>query len=1452
VKIKFETKFDIASLSKFENKESPRRNNYDRVGKMTASDDLDGSDVDILDVDSDVEDCSKEGRKQKKAKKKKKKKKSKRNSGSLSPSSRTSEQQEHGSESAEEDDIISVTSVGDDVTSLPAGDDEFTDNDNTDIHERKSPRSPKKKKKKKKDKAETKENVKKSRKKKEKTGKRPEDDERRRKFLLEQAVKRVSCPEMENPVEMFMVSGDSGVGKTHWIESETHRILLKMREDEDGEEVEDSDDDRCNFLPVICRGTCEIPPRFNNDKSDKDESESSSTSNSPMESFYKNGCGISRPPMHAITEALNDLIRSLTTNNGGSDQKEVWKERIEDALGITEASHLASTGLLPELGSLLNISGLRTLSEKKKMSPTWDWNSPYKFHRSCVAIRDLLRAISESHHPVIMVLRDLHHADKDTYNLLNFLLTGFHSDGIQLHEPGNVDTDDRQAIDQDDEFTSATRLNNFLFVGIHECSPNHPNDMLESLERSFKRSQTSTFEENQDDLRSESEQDHEAEPSERSHIEPCLTKIHMEPFHEGKVHDILRSLILEKKENKIDDRNETSTFKEKLRQLTGLICDWTGGNVFHVSQVVEFLKEVGAITSSSQCKLSIGEAQAHADIWNKSIIGLTAARIDRLPKTVRFVIINLAVFRQTYIEFSVQELFDLLGATYAEKATKRKGEMEFPLQSAADLEKALNLASELGFMKRVLCQRNCNDNNYRWAFAHTIIRDEAYSLFAKKKRKKKIEIHLRLGTKASALAFVPASSDQESSERDESSSDTESNVFKFLAADQLALAEESLKQDCNKAAVFFLETAQMCILKSTFHAAIRYLRVGIGILERNGGRFKPENHGTCVQMYILLARLHSVCDHSSNETEQAFREVIENGKNLKDKFMLHQAEIGISIGQKNYQYALKQVLSTLQLLGEKFPEEVDLSQTVSSEIENLRLQIHRKDNHSLLHPSPCTDKKTFDVMILLCNMLNISRLCKNKAYEEASTIRMMKISLGMGYTAQYSTSFAHYGAILMERSLATNDLDMAKEGYRMGQISEKIARVRSVYGGHSLATIQHYLSHWRRPYRRSLGQILSIYNTQLESGDYFHIPFTTFTYVQYHLACGHNLSKLDDNLQLFDALYHDYKMENHWTIQLPQRLVSNLLGETSDPFIFYGNSIEDQNSRIDQLEKAGENDAVQLLHILILFNAIFFHNLELSKSCLEKITKENVMSIWKPWIIFFECFTDILSLPTIEKKAEKKKLKETITSQRDQLLDWYDQGNINCSFMVSLIDAEFMVTDSAGKKSVPSLRIKKFYDDAIVVAEEQELKHMEAFCLERASMRLDDVGAEELSAEYMEKAHKGYLEWNAIAKLDDIEEKHEAKLDLAKHSLIKMIGENYVRQNRDMQYNPERAIGGGRNKIKAINMKGVAKTAGKVKNMAFGKSSGKSPRVASKRVVEQPRSPSRRHKFAISIKMGKN
>jgi predicted ATPase len=1061
---------------------------------MTSIDDLDTDDVDVSEVDSNVDEWRENDSKQKKTKKKK----LERIIGGVSPSSRKIEQHEITDDPDEKDQhVASLTSnsgskmkkdkivqeeetkkkpqsVWSSSTCNAIKEDGDSHSNNPDVYDRKIPRSPKKKKKgngKTESKSKSKPlEFKDKKKKKKKMEKSEEEDESRNKISLERAVKRISNLSMENPAEVFLISGDSGIGKSHWIESETNRILLKIQQDEndkhdaEADDVSDddvSDDDRCPFFPVICRGTCEIPPRINrdyDDNYDKDVSESSTLT----EPYYNNGCGISRPPMHAITEALNNLIRSLAISDDSCEGREkpkttnitniyggkvVWKTRIKEALGITEASYLASTGLVPELGVLLNLQGFRNVGEKKK--PSWDWNSPYKFHRSCLAIRDLLRAISESHHPVIMVLNNLHVADNDTHRLLNFLLTGCHWDQKQGAEALKVDVDEHQEVVEAEVVTTLTaRLKNFLFIGIHEGNPKSQKDMLYLLERSFCRIRKSSLDENQAQFFQQNEHDSEVEPREQPRVQSYLTKIHMEGFRRKKVEDVLRSNILKINKNTAEDEDKTSDFKENLQDLAGLIYDWTGGNVFYVLQVFEYLKEEGAISSSPSCKWNIDKIQAQSSRWNNSIIGLTATRIDRLPKVVRFVLINASVFRQTYIEFSVQELFHLLNAAYADMGRKKKGEMEFPLESVSELETALELACDLGFMKHMSCRRNCNDSNHRWAFAHTIIRDEAYSLFAKKKRKKKMEIHMRLGTKASALAFVPTSSEQEWNEQsgDIYLSNTEHDAFKFLAADQLAIAEEILSQDCNKVVLLIVETAEMCISKSAFCAAIRYLTIGVGILERNGGRFTADNHGVCLRTYLLSARLHSVCVRGTNEIDKAFREILENGKNLKDQIMLHQAEIGISIWQNNYQEALKKVLSTLELLGEKFPQKVDLPKTISRQIENLKQEIRRKDNQNLLQPAHCTDKKTFDVMTLLSNVIEISRLCKNDVYQEIAMIRMMNICLISGFTPQYSMSFAHYGAILMERAFATNELNTAKEGYRMGQICEKVARVKNFYG----------------------------------------------------------------------------------------------------------------------------------------------------------------------------------------------------------------------------------------------------------------------------------------------------------------------------------------------------------------------------------------------------------------------
>jgi len=932
-----------------------------------------------------------------------------------------------------------------------------------DAPEKKEPPNPKKTKKKKERKSVSKKSKRKSSeiKKKKRTRKSELKEESRHRLSLERAVKRISNPCMENPAEIVFISGESGVGKSHWIESETNTILQKIQNDEidnDYREADDdSDDDHSNYFPIICKGACEVPLRIRSDDNDNDVMESKSLITS-------------RPPMHAITEALNNLIRSLTRSGMSRDGRDssnasnvshfyggkvIWKRRIGEALGITEASYLASTGLVPELGVLLD---LPDSFNARKTTQLFDWNTVYQFHRSCLAIRDLLRAISEAHHPVIMVLNNLHEADEDTYRLLNFLLTGCHWK-IQHEAETGIDSVDKHpdfasAEETTDIITANTAsIKNFLLIGLHESDQNDKDHMLESLERSFCQRQMTSLRESQELLTDESERDHEGNP--QTSIHSNLTKINLTQFSRKKVEEVLRYHVLKSNENGIKEEYETSDLVENLEELVELIYEWTDGNIFYILQVCEYLKEERIITFSPSCKWSINKIRSEMNRWNGSVIGVAATRIDRLPKAVRFLLISISALRQTFIEFSARDLYTLLKAAYADtgRGKKKKGELEFPFESSSQLENTLELASDLGFVKNVLYRRNSDDNYPHWAFAHTIIRDEAYSLFTKKKKKNQMEIHLRLGTKASALAFVPKFSDQPTYEKngENSQSNIEYAAFKFIAADQLAIAQEIITQDINKVALLFVETAELCVSKSAICAAIKYLLDGIKILESGEESFTAESHGIRIRAYILLARLNSIYDRGTSETDKILHKIFNNSKNLKDQVLLHQAEIEILIWQKKYQDALQKVLSALELLGERTPNTLELPEMISFQSEKLIEQTRWKDNQILLKPPYCTDKKTFDVMILLSNLIEISRLKKKSGFEELATIRMMNRCLFSGFTPQYSISFAHYGSMLMERAFATNDYDLLRVGYRMGQICEKMASVKSFCGTH------HYL-----------------------------------------------------------------------------------------------------------------------------------------------------------------------------------------------------------------------------------------------------------------------------------------------------------------------------------------------------------------------------------------------------------
>jgi hypothetical protein len=179
-----------------------------------------------------------------------------------------------------------------------------------------------------------------------------------------------------------------------------------------------------------------------------------------------------------------------------------------------------------------------------------------------------------------------------------------------------------------------------------------------------------------------------------------------------------------------------------------------------------------------------------------------------------------------------------------------------------------------------------------------------------------------------------------------------------------------------------------------------------------------------------------------------------------------------------------------------------------------------------------TDKKALDVIALLATVVEVARLAKKKGYQDLAMIRMMNLSLTSGFSRQYPMAFGYFAVCLIERGIKKENPTMVKEAHRMGQVCEKMARLADFYGGSSVALFHFHVSHWKRRYVRTLQPVLSIYNAQLDAGDFFHVEFTIWTYINLHMASGYSIKSLRDNLELFDGLYDDYKMAKKWRIDV--------------------------------------------------------------------------------------------------------------------------------------------------------------------------------------------------------------------------------------------------------------------------------------------------------------------------------
>ena len=835
-------------------------------------------------------------------------------------------------------------------------------------------------------------------------------------------------------------------------------------------------------------------------------------------------------------------------------------------------------------------------------------------------------------------------------------------------------------------------------------------------------------------------------------------------------------------------------FGDDIEDFAYLLHKRTEGNPFEVLEWLKILYEKKKLTYSADHLMWSWNYDAIKKVMKKSeadIIDLMAVQMEEYPKKLRIVLTTAAALRLSH--FRVDTLYScIVGAfhnTYC------------PIEDIKELKKLIGSALRKGLFKQM------QKPGY-FRFSHDLLRDAAATLLPKKEKGRRINLNM-----GNELARMAQSATLKAEERDR---------LKFLAIDQLNRGSKYVEdtKQLKSFATLNLEAAETSITKSAFRTALQFIQNGIDLMEPEI-RWEKENFNLTYRLLLTEARVK----YSIGELEEAKTiadNMLSNIPTLRDQIPVFNLKVLILMAEDKPWEALEMILNILEHLGEKPPSKDMISAFVMKEVDEIRKLARTKNNAALLNLPRMTDKKALDVMEILCALYQIGILCGYSSYQDFSIMRMTRITLVKGFCKQTPLVYSLFGVALI-------NFGLHKEAFRFGRLSERFFTRPDVkeenvswknsefdfsHKGLALSNFHRHISHWRRSYKRNLEAVLKVYNYQIDSGDFDQIAFTISSYVHHHIASGFDLRALEENMELFEGIFVDYNIRSRWQLVIPKHVLQCLNGEREEPLLIFGESEEEQEHLLKEWQDKHQEEILQQFHFFRMLLAVFFNDLEIAKQSSLRLVR-SIEGVWIPYQIFCECMI-VLGLVRTSKGKIKARYQDQAVDMKNRLTEWYNAGDGNIDPMITLLEAEYLVSTEA---SPSLLRVRSAFEEAIDSAKDADFVHFEALANERAAIHFISAGTGGHAPEFLTRARDLYDKWGAFNKAIDLEFLYPEHLDVEALPQ-KRIAANYREKNKPPQLkpiSPKTAPKSGVARVSQVAAKKVKSTGRRVK-MLFAKS----------------------------------
>ncbi|MBD0311777.1 MAG: serine/threonine-protein kinase PknK, partial [Microcoleus sp. T3-bin5] len=475
-------------------------------------------------------------------------------------------------------------------------------------------------------------------------------------------------------------------------------------------------------------------------------------------------------------------------------------------------------------------------------------------------------------------------------------------------------------------------------------------------------------------------------------IEKTGTPVHhivLQPFNFGNVCELLA---------------DTLTVNDKLGFLAELIFHKTGGNPFFITQMLQALYQDNLLKfefNSGCWQWNLEEIQA-IGITDKSVVELVASRIEKLPETTQEVLKLAACIGDT---FNLDVLSIVREQSHAQAASALWAALQtglvLPLSNAYKIPLVGGWGSDN--LRSVL---SASQSKISYKFLHDRVQQAAYSLIPDGEKQ---ATHLKIGQLL--LKNTPAS-------------EIEENVFDIVNQLNVGvgfLAEKSEKYELAKLNLIAGKKAKA---SNAYEAAVRYLNVGLGLINSLGvgsvgGSSWETDYDLTLNLHVEAAEAEYLNTNFGRSQELA-DVVLQQATNLLDKVKVYELQIQSYLSENQMIKAIDTGLKALEIL------EFTLSEIPPDGLAAIKLpQLEEVENLPVI-----TDGYQLAIMRILSAVVTPVFAAKPELLPQI-IFTMVNFSIERGHSALGAIAYSWYGMLLI------GILGEIDAGYHSGQLALK-------------------------------------------------------------------------------------------------------------------------------------------------------------------------------------------------------------------------------------------------------------------------------------------------------------------------------------------------------------------------------------------------------------------------------